>query len=214
MRAISEEKRNFRKKIITTVGLIVSLVGGILTLLYGITSLISAASWEHSYFYLIIALSALTVFGDIVGFFRKTVGIGISIVIGIIGVISAFILFSPIVLAFFIPVLLILIGGIVGFSANYENLMTWNEQGREGVSGIDERMKNVYHLSLGLLILGWTLFIILGVFFFFLGFIGFIFLLIGIVGLYGVIMYRSRPEKLRNYLLKREKSQEEPKVQA
>jgi len=75
-------------------------------------------------------------------------------------------------------------------------------------SGIDDQMKRVYHLSIGLLICGFTLFIILGMLGFFIG------LPIGFFGLYGIIISRVRPDKLRNYLLKRNASKEEPKVQA
>ena len=78
-------------------------------------------------------------------------------------------------------------------------------------SGIDDQMKQVYHISIVLLINGWTQFIILFMSFFPASFIG---LPIGLVGLYGVFLYRSRPDKLRNYLLKRKESKEEPKVQA
>ncbi|GAH12662.1 unnamed protein product, partial [marine sediment metagenome] len=71
-----------------------------------------------------------------------------------------------------------------------------------------KEMKRVYHLSIGLIICGLTLFIILGILGFLIG------LPIGFVGLYGIIISRARPDKLRNYLLKRKESKEDLKVQA
>ncbi|MHA2283898.1 MAG: hypothetical protein ACXAC5_23910 [Promethearchaeota archaeon] len=212
MRAISEEKRNLRKKIITILGLIISLVGAIITLLLGIEAF-NREFWGGGALYLILIIpTGLAIFGDIVGFYKKAVGISISIGVGFIGII-----FSLFDLTIFIPILMILIGGIVGFSANYDNLKFYINERKE--KGIDEQMKRVYHLSIGLLICGWPLFIILlflgfGIGHFFYGFLGFIGLLIGFVGLYGIIIYRSRPDKLRNYLIKRNKSKEEHKVQA
>ena len=213
MKRISEEKKIFRKKMITIIGLIVSIIGAIFSLLYGITGLTTGAYWAQFYFYALIALAALTIFGDILGFYKKAVGIGVSLAIGIIGFILTTVFGAGNYdLGLIIPILLILIGGIIGFSANYENLKTWQERNWQGVSGIDEQMKSVYHLSIGLLIGGWTFFVLgfpigfIGLYYMFL--ISFIGLPIGFIGLYGIYLYRSKPEKLRNYLLKRKKSKE------
>jgi hypothetical protein len=101
------------------------LIGAIIALLLGIVALNRAAYWEQYYFRILITLLGLTIFGDIVGFYRKAVGIGVSLVIGFIGVICAFIFISLFFMGFLIPILMILVGGIVSFSANYENLKAW-----------------------------------------------------------------------------------------
>ena len=98
-----------------------------------------------------------------------------------------------------------IIGGIVAF------IRSRKEKG----SDIEEKMKKVLLSSIVLLISGLTLFIVFIMLFFtwleagiwtlypiFLIFF-LIGLLIGFIGLYGIIIYRSRPEKLRNYLLNR-----------
>ena len=125
MSEISKERRNFWKKIITIIGLFLSLVGAVITLLFAIVALNSAASWEEIYFYILIALTVLTIFGDIVGFYRKAVGIGISVVVGFIGVISVFRFISLFYMGFFIPILMIFIGGLIGIIVNYENFKEW-----------------------------------------------------------------------------------------
>ncbi|MHA1992716.1 MAG: hypothetical protein ACW98A_17305 [Candidatus Hodarchaeales archaeon] len=122
MSEISEERRIFRKKIITIIGLLLSLIGATVSLVYGINALNSASSWEEYYFYILLALMGLTIFGDIIGFYRKAVGIGVSIVIGFIGVICVFYFISLFFMGFFIPILLILIGGLIGVIVNYDNL--------------------------------------------------------------------------------------------
>lgn len=132
MRKISEVKKVSGKQIITILSLLVSMIGGIFTLLYGVTGFTTGAYWEQSYFYALIALAALTIFGDILGFLKKAVGIGVSFVIGIIGFIYTIILGAGNYdLGLIIPILLILIGGIVGLSANYENLKDWMEKRRK-----------------------------------------------------------------------------------
>ncbi|MHA2260529.1 MAG: hypothetical protein ACXACO_21380 [Promethearchaeota archaeon] len=104
VRKISDERKFTSKKLVTKIGLLVSLIGAIITVLLGIIVLNAAASWEEIYFYLLIGLAAFTVFGDIVGFYRKSVGISISVLVGII---------------------VILIGGLIGVVVNYENLKNW-----------------------------------------------------------------------------------------
>lgn len=129
---ISEEKKIFRKKIITIIGLIVSIIGAIFALLYGITGLYTGAYWEQFYFYVLIVIAVLTIFGDILGFLKKAVGIGVSLVIGIIGFIMTILLgMGNFDLSLIIPILLILIGGIIGFITNNENLKDWMEKRRK-----------------------------------------------------------------------------------
>ena len=99
-----------------------------------------------------------------------------------------------------------------------------NFRNKQGVSEIDDKMKRILYLLIGLLICGPTMSLILGIFtgfyfyiqvhYSFLGPLGYMGLLIGCVGLFGIILYRYKTEKLRNYLLKRKESKEEPKVQA
>lgn len=217
VRKISEEKRNFRKKVITKIGLIVSLTGAIFTIYIGVDGLINSAWWEQYYFNILIFFGVLALIGVIIGFFYEKVGIGMSLLVGVVSLFNAPLLISGFGILSFL-VFLVLIGGIIGLSANYENLKAWKEQAMKEASGIDEQMKSVYHLSLGLLICGWTFFflVFIGFFlfsFFFLGFIGFflgiIGLPIGFIGLYGIILYRYKPEKLRNYLQKRKEVKEE-----
>jgi hypothetical protein len=78
----------------------------------------------------------LTIFGDIIGFYRKAVGIGISIVIGFIGVISVFRFISLFYMGFLIPILLVLIGGLIGFIVNYDNLKRYIKEGKAKSSGM------------------------------------------------------------------------------
>jgi hypothetical protein len=123
VRKISDERKFTSKKLVTKIGLLVSLIGAIITVLLGIIVLNAAASWEEIYFYLLIGLAAFTVFGDIVGFYRKSVGISISVLVGIIGFFALFRFFSLFTQGFFIPI--ILIGGLIGVVVNYENLKNW-----------------------------------------------------------------------------------------
>ena len=175
VRKISEEKRNFRKNVITKIGLIVSLTGAIFMIYIGVDGLINGAWWEQYYFNILIFFGVLALIGVIIGFFYEKVGIGMLLLVGFVSLISAPLLVSGFGILSFL-VFLILIGGIIGLSANYENLKAWKEQAMKEASGIDEQMKSVYHLSLGLLICGWTFFflVFIGFFlfgFFFLGFI-------------------------------------------
>ncbi len=127
VKKISDEKRNFGKKSITIIGLIVSLTGAIFTIYIGIDGLINGAWWEQYYFNILIFFGVLALIGVIIGFFRKAIGIGITLFVGIVGLINAPLLFSGFGIMSYL-VFLILIGGIVGFSANYENLKAWKEQ--------------------------------------------------------------------------------------
>jgi hypothetical protein len=94
VRKISDERKFTSKKLVTKIGLLVSLIGAIITVLLGIIALNAGAYWEQSYYSILIAFAAFAVFGDIVGFYRKSVGISISVLVGIIGVFAVFIFFS------------------------------------------------------------------------------------------------------------------------
>ena len=119
-------------------------------------------------------------------------------------------------------IICLILGIIIVIYVYIRNVYIRKEKAKS--SDIDEQMKRLSHLSIGLLICGWPLCIII-----FFGFvIGYAYsplgpvisaffiimgLLMGFIGLFGIIVYRLRPEKLRNYLLKRNESKEEQKVQ-
>ena len=104
-----------------------------------------------------------------------------------------------------------IIGGIVAF------IRSRKEKG----SDIDEKMKKIFLSSVVLLIIGLSIIllmllsiflivkfiplVIFGYIYIFLPPLLIIGLLIGFIGLYGIRLYRSKPEMLRNYLLNRRK---------
>lgn len=131
MRAISEEKRDFRKKIITILGLIVSLIGGIITVIIGYMYY-ESNFWgmtRESIGIPSLVIGVISIVGVVISIKLKKVGSLICILVGIPG--FFYLVMGLLLLG--IPIIIILIGGIVGLSAenlsvNYENLKAWKEQ--------------------------------------------------------------------------------------
>ena len=131
MKKISETKKISGKQIITIIGLIISLIGGAFSLWYGIRGKIQDPFYEF-YYNIPIALSIVVIIGDLLGFYKKAVGICISFVIAIIGFFLTLVLgMGGYDLGLILPILLIFIGGIIGFITNYENLKDWMEKRRK-----------------------------------------------------------------------------------
>ncbi len=118
----------------------------------------------------------------------------------------------------FIGLVLTIVGGVIIGLDIIGGIVAFIRSRKEKGSDIEEKMKKVLLLSIVLLISGLFLFIVfitlfficissggiwalypIFLFFFLIG------LLIGFIGLYGIRLYRSKPEKLRNYLLNRRK---------
>lgn len=115
-----------------------------------------------------------------------------------------------------ISLVLTIVGGVIICLDIIGGIVAFIRSRKEKGSDIDEKMKKIFLSSIFLLISG--LFIILIMLLStilltkILSYVIIILppsliigLLIGFIGLYGIRLYRSRPEKLRNYLLNRRK---------
>ena len=124
--------------------------------------------------------------------------------------------FSSALFGWTISLVLTIVGGVIICLDIIGVIVAFIRSRKEKGSDIDEKMKKIFLLSIVLLISGLFIILIMLLSTFLLTKIQsyviinlppslIIGLLIGFIGLYGIRLYRSRPEKLRNYLLNRRK---------